>query len=148
MHDHIAKLVLLPASILIYTLPVQAAVESHRSRNSFDCSVHEETSSCLQMAGSKSALTAIGFLSLLICCHGQWDFASSCSAEIKVDQVFASNVTGNYIGMLDIVSCRLNTFRPKRAVSTALPDYHNVNFASCMAILLDAADFLFCLLHI
>ncbi|CAL5221094.1 g3225 [Coccomyxa viridis] len=50
----------------------------------------------------KSLLTTLGLLSLLICCSGQWGFASNCSATIRLDQIFASNVTGNYIAVLEI----------------------------------------------
>ena len=103
----IAKLIPLPVSILVYTYSVQAGVERHPSHSSFGCLVHNWTPSCLQVTGAKRALTALGFLSLLICCRGQWGFASSCAAVIRLEQVFASNVTGNYIGMLDIVSPRL-----------------------------------------
>ena len=62
----------------------------------------------VQVPVSRSLLTALGLLSLVICCSGQWGFASNCSAMLRLDQIFASNVTDNYIAVVEIVSRRLS----------------------------------------
>lgn len=71
---------------------------------SFDFPVQRRMAPVVQVPVPKGLLTALGLLSLLICCSGQWGFASNCSATLRLDQIFASNVTGNYIAVLEIVS--------------------------------------------
>ena len=93
-----------------------------RGGNDFGISVHYIWLLSVQVPVPKSLLTTLGLLSLLICCSGQWGFASNCSATIRLDQIFASNVTGNYIAVLEIVSCLsralLHTIAPVVAVDT------------------------------
>ena len=85
--------------ILVYTHPQEQAEVT----TCFGTPV-QHVASFAQVPASTSLLTALGLLSLLICCSGQWGFASNCSTTIRLDQIFASNVTGNYIGVLEIVS--------------------------------------------